>query len=168
MNIALTTALRAIAAAWLGSIALIVATQASAQTYKLKDIEVSRVFATPTVAAAPTGAVYFTLSNRGGTPDRLVGASTPRAKRAELHAMSMAGDVMRMREVEAIDAKPGQTLVMQPGSGNHLMLIGLAAPLKSGDKFPLTLRFEKAGTLSLEVPVEKPGQPTEPQHSHMH
>ena len=137
-----------------------------AQPYKVKDVEVTRAYATPTVAGAPTGAVYLSIANRGKAPDRLIGGSTPRAKRVEMHTMSMTGDVMRMREVEAIDAKPGETLTMSPRMGHHLMLVGLAAPLKTGEKFPMSLRFERSGTLAIEVSVEQPG--AQPAHGHMH
>ena len=137
-----------------------------AQSYKLKDLEVSHAFATPTVAGAPTGAVYLSIANRGKATDRLMGGSTPRAKRVEMHTMSMTGDVMRMREVDGIEAKAGETLAMSPGMGYHLMLVGLAAPLKAGEKFPMSLRFEKSGSLDIEVSVEPPGK--QPAHGHMH
>jgi len=137
-----------------------------AQSYKLKDLELSQVRATPTVAGAPTGAVYLSVANRGKSPDRLIGGNTPRAKRVELHTMNMTGDVMRMREVDGMELKPGETLAMSPGMGNHLMLVGLTAPLKVGEKFPMNLRFEKSGTLEIEVAVEQASTP--PAHGHMH
>jgi len=140
---------------------------AASPSDKVKVIEIDHPFATPTVPGAPTGAVYLSIANRSKSADRLLGASTPRAKRVELHAMSMAGDVMRMREVESIDVNPGQPVAMQPGSANHLMLVGLAAPLKSGERFPLTLRFEKAGNVDIEVPVQTTA-PASSESSHHH
>ncbi len=137
-----------------------------AHSYKIKDLGIDHPFATPTVQGAPTGAVYLTLTNQGKIPDRLIGASTPRAKRVELHTMSMTGDVMRMREVSAIDVNPGQPVKMQPGSSNHVMLIGLAAPLKAGDRFPMVLRFEKAGSAEVEVIVQSPAPAKEAAHEH--
>lgn len=148
------------------ALALFIAMPAWAQSFKARDVEVDHPFATPTVQGAPTGAVYFTLTNRGKAADRLLGASTPRAKRVELHTMSMAGDVMRMREVSAIDVNPGQPVKMQPGASNHLMLVGLAAPLKAGDRFPMTLRFEKAGSVAVEVLVQNPTPAKEAPHQH--
>jgi copper(I)-binding protein len=61
-----------------------------------------------------------------------------------------------MRPVEAIEVTPGAPIVLQPG-GLHVMLIGLKAPLKEGERFPLTLTFERAGTIEVEVVVEKLG-----------
>ena len=149
-----------------GTLALCIAMPAWAHSYRVKDLEVDHPFATPTVRGAPTGAVYFTLENRGKAADRLLGASTPRAKRVELHAMSMSGDVMRMREVDSIQASPGHPLKMEPGSANHLMLVGLAAPLRIGERFPLTLRFEKAGAVEVEVLVQNPAPAKEASHRH--
>ncbi len=137
-----------------------------AHSYKIKDLGIDHPFATSTVQGAPTGAVYLTLTNQGKAPERLIGASTPRAKRVELHTMSMTGDVMRMREVNSIDVNPGQPVKMQPGSSNHLMLIGLAAPLKAGDRFPMTLRFEKAGSADVEVIVQSPAPAKKAAHEH--
>ena len=145
---------------------LLAAMPSWAHSYRVKDLEVDHPFATATVRGAPTGAVYFTLANRGRSADRLLGASTPRAKRVELHAMSMTGDIMRMREVDSIEANPGHPVKMEPGSANHLMLVGLAAPLKAGERFPLTLRFEKAGALQVEVLVQNAASAKEAAHQH--
>ncbi|MEN9416974.1 MAG: hypothetical protein RI988_594, partial [Pseudomonadota bacterium] len=52
-----------------------------------------------------------------------------------------------------IEVPPGKTVELKPG-GLHVMLIGIQKPLKVGDSFPLTLRFEKAGEVQVEVPVQ--------------
>ncbi len=57
-----------------------------------------------------------------------------------------------MEPVEALDLAPGQTVEMKPG-GLHIMLMGLKAPLKKGGKLILELSFEKAGKITVEVPV---------------
>ncbi len=69
--------------------------------------------------------------------------------------MSMDGNVMKMREVDGIEIKPATRVAMQPGEGYHIMLIGLKKPLKAGDKFPLTLTFEKSGKVEVSVWVEE-------------
>ncbi len=63
---------------------------------------------------------------------------------------------MRMRHVKALEVAPGAPIVLAPG-GLHVMLMGLKAPLKEGKAFPLTLSFEKAGTLDIRVEVHEPG-----------
>ena len=70
--------------------------------------------------------------------------------------MSIEDGVMRMREIEAIDLAAGSALKMRPGAGFHLMLIDLARPLKEGETFPLTLKFEKAGTVEVKAYVQTP------------
>ena len=106
-----------------------------------------------TAPGQPVGGAYLKLDNKGPAGDRLLGASTAVAERVELHSMTMDGDVMRMRALDAIDLPAGRSVALKPG-GTHLMLVGLKAPLKAGEKFPLKLRFEKAGEVEVVVNVE--------------
>lgn len=108
-------------------------------------------FSTPT--AARNGAAYLTLKNQGQAGDRLIAARSPAASRIELHTTLREGGVMRMRELPAIDVPAGGTVKLERG-GMHVMLIDLREPLKAGARFPLTLVFEKAGTLEVMVAVE--------------
>jgi hypothetical protein len=98
------------------------------------------------------GAGYLGIANRGGAPDRLMGASSPAADRVELHTHIREGEVMRMREVPSIELPPGQTVTLQPG-GLHLMLVRLAQPLRQGETVPVTLRFERAGEVTLDFAI---------------
>jgi hypothetical protein len=128
---------------------------AHAHRYKVGEIDVGHPHARATAPGQPTGGAYLRLENRGTTADRLLSASTDVVASVEMHEMKMDGDVMRMRQVDAIDLPAKQAVVLAPG-GLHLMLIGLKAPLKAGDRFPLTLRFEKAGEVKVEVTVDAP------------
>jgi copper(I)-binding protein len=115
------------------------------------DLEVHHPWARASLGAHQTGAAYLALVNFGESADRLVAVSTPAAKRAELHGHSMDDQgVMKMRPVEAIEVTPKSEAHLQPG-GLHVMLMGLVAPLKEGDAFPMTLRFEKAGEIQVTV-----------------
>jgi copper(I)-binding protein len=71
----------------------------------------------------------------------LVGVSTPAAKSAAVHEMSMDGGVMRMRPVEKLDLEADKAVALAPG-GYHLMLEGLKKPLHKGESVPLSLVFE--------------------------
>ena len=137
---------------------------------RVGDIEIEHPFATPSVAGLSNGAVYFaSLGNGGSVADKLVRASTPVATRVELHTMSVdAQGVMRMREIAAIELAPKAKLPMRPGRGVHLMLIGLKQPLKEGDRFAMTLQFERAGTVDVDVVVDrpKPGSAAHEGHTH--
>lgn len=114
-------------------------------------VAVEKAWSRATAEGASTGAVYFILKN-GGPADRLVAASAPVAERVELHFMSMEGGVMRMRELPAIEVPAQGTVELKPG-GLHLMLVGLKQPLREGDRYLLTLKFEKAGTVQVPVTV---------------
>ena len=132
------------------------AISASAHDYKLGDLQIDHPWARATPGAITTGAAYLAVTATGTAPDRLIAAETPRAARAELHAHIMDGDVMRMRQVSAIEINPGEPAVLKPG-GLHIMLIGLTAPLREKERVPLTLTFEKAGKIEVQIAVEAAG-----------
>ena len=145
----------------------LVAASAAAHDYSLGALKIEHPWARPTVAGQSTGGAYLGVTNTGNTPDRLLGGTSPAAVRVEVHEMRMDGDVMRMREMPALDLPAGASLELAPG-GRHLMLFGLKAPLKVGDKLPLKLRFEKAGEVDVMLHVEsKPGAAAEA-HKHQH
>ena len=147
------------------SAALFLAGAAHGHSYELGAIRIGHPHARPTVAQQPSGGAYLTLENRGSTGDRLLGASSPVASSVQIHTMSMEGDVMRMREVGALDLAPAARVEMKPGTGYHIMLMGLKQPLQPGDKFPMTLNFEKAGKIEVSVTVD--GKETKPTgHAH--
>jgi len=121
-------------------------------------VSVAGAWARPTAPGQQVGGGYLTL--RSSSADRLLGASTPRAARVEFHAMAMQGDVMVMRQLDAIELPAGQAVALAPG-GRHLMLVGLkGGALKVGDKLPLTLRFEHAGEVRVEMTVTGRPPPT--------
>ena len=97
------------------------------------------------------GAAWLTIRNAGGE-DRLVGVESPAADRVEIHTHVHKGGVTAMRRVDAVDVPAGGEAALEPG-GDHLMLFGLKAGLETGDSFPLTLIFEKAGAVTVEVRV---------------
>lgn len=115
-------------------------------------VTVENAFARATIGAGKTGAAYLTILNPTGEPDRLIGAATSTAKRAALHTHLHENGVMKMRPIKAVAIPAHGTAELKPG-GNHLMLMGLVAPLKKGGAFPLTLKFEKAGEVSVMVKI---------------
>jgi len=127
-----------------------------AQTGSTPPVTVENAWARATPGNIKTGGAYMTLVDHGTTADRLLSVSTPVAAKAELHVMSEDKGVMTMRPVEAITVEPGKTVELKPG-GFHVMLLDLKQPLKQGDSFPMSLTFEKAGTIQVTVTIEKPG-----------
>src|SRR5258706_9439623 len=107
-----------------------------------------------TPPGAKVGAGYMKITSAAA--DRLVGASSPAAARVEMHVTEKKGDVLRMREVKAYDIPAGGSFELSPG-GAHLMLVDIKTPFKEGAKIPLTLRFEKAGEVKVELQVRALG-----------
>jgi copper(I)-binding protein len=118
-------------------------------------ISLEHVWARASAGSAAMGAAYLTVTDNG-TPDRLVGASTPAAASAQLHETINDNGVMKMRPVAAIVLDPGKPVTLAPG-GYHVMLMGLKNPLNAGDSFPLTLTFEHAQPIAVTVKVEAAG-----------
>ncbi len=127
---------------------------------------VDGAYARATVGKQANGAAYLQLSAK--SDDVLLSASAPVASRVEIHTMSMEGDVMKMRSLEQLEVKGGETIAMQPGAGVHIMLMGLKQPLKAGESFPLTLNFRKAGKLKVDVSVKDIGMQGKGGEAHPH
>ena len=125
-----------------------IATIATAQTAP----QVQAAWARPTVQGQAAGGGFLRIVG-GAANDKLVAASADIAGRVELHTMSMDGNVMRMRQIDGIDVPAGKTVELKPG-GLHVMFMDLKTPLKTGASFPLTLKFEKAGDVKIDVKVQ--------------
>jgi copper(I)-binding protein len=136
---------------------LLSAGQVSAHEYKLGELTIEHPWAAESIGAIPTGVAYMTIINGGNVADRLLSVSTPAAKEAQLHTNLVEDGVMKMRQLKAVEVNPGAPAAFQPNSSLHIMLIGVTKAFKAGDKFPMTLTFEKAGTIDVEVLVQKRG-----------
>ena len=116
-------------------------------------IAITGAWARPTIAKMRISAAYFQATTTGGE-DKLIAAKTANADKAELHQHIMENGVAKMRPVDSVAIAPGTPVVFQPG-GYHVMIMGLKGPLNEGDSFPLTLTFEKAGDVTVDVMVMK-------------
>ena len=120
------------------------------------DLEITGAFSRATLPNAPVGGGYLSITNHGSADDRLIGVATPAAGTAAVHEMKMDGDVMRMNEVpDGLVIPAGETVALEPG-GLHLMFMDLHAPLVEGQSFPVTLTFEKAGPIEVQLEVGSP------------
>jgi len=105
--------------------------------------------------AAGNSAAYMIIRNDGPAPDRLLAALTPAAARVEIHRTEMEGGVARMvHQAEGLEVPAGSTVALEPG-GLHVMLMDLVADLEDGQTLLLTLQFEQAGVMTLELPVRR-------------
>jgi len=126
---------------------------ALAHEYRLGELEIGHPWARATLPAAKVGGGYLTITNEGAAPDRLIGGSSPVAGRVEVHAMEIKEGVMNMRPMsDGLEVPARGTLELAPG-GFHLMLMELKEPLIEGERVPLTLEFENAGTVDVELAI---------------
>jgi uncharacterized protein YcnI len=132
------------------------------------NLEISGGFSRATLPNAPVGGGYITITNKGGEADRLVSAASPVAGVTQLHEMKMEGDLMKMNELpEGIEIPAGETVALQPG-GLHIMFMQLTQPLIEGTRIPLTLSFEKAGKVEVELSVGSPAAKGSTEDHSMH
>jgi copper(I)-binding protein len=136
---------------------LVAAAPARADDVKAGGLIISQAWARATPNGAKIGGGYLTIENTGTAPDRLLGGSADVASSVQVHEMSMDNGVMKMRPLEkGLTIDPGKTVKLAPG-GYHLMMMDLKAPLKQGEKVPVTLEFEKAGKVAVEFDVQRIG-----------
>ncbi|NYS25903.1 copper chaperone PCu(A)C [Rhodobacteraceae bacterium 2376] len=132
------------------------------------DIHIHDPFARVSSIMAQSGAAFMVIENHGPAEDRLIAAESEVAQRVELHThLEDDQGVMRMIEVEEGFAIPagGQHGLVR--GGDHVMFMGLTRQLTHGDVVALTLIFENAGEVMLEVPVDLE-RAADHGHSHGH
>jgi len=116
------------------------------------NISVSDAWARATMPGQKVSGAYMQIQSDADA--KLISVSSPAVPRVEVHEMKMDGDVMRMREVQAIDLPKGKTVSLEPG-GYHIMLMNLPKPIAAGEVIPLTLTIESGGKRqTVEVKAE--------------
>ncbi|XAY81184.1 copper chaperone PCu(A)C [Sagittula stellata E-37] len=132
-----------------GAVALTLASPAFA------DIEVADAYARAASPTAKAGAAFMVIRNTGSEDDRLVSAASDIAARVELHTHKDMGDgVMKMMHVEEGFAVPANGDHALARGGDHVMFMGLTRPMAQGDTVTVTLTFEKAGEVVVDIPVD--------------
>ena len=116
------------------------------------DLSVSDAWARASTARDGPGAVYLTIRNRGGS-DRLINVASPRAMATTLHSTAIQDGIVRMRPLKDGLSVPEDGMVTLRPNGPHIMLTS-AGPLVSGERFPVTLVFERSGPLTVQVEVK--------------
>lgn len=138
---------------------------ANAHEYKAGALEIAHPWSQELPPNAPTVAAYFVLHNTGKTADRLLSVDSPIAGIAQLHEHVMQNDLMKMQQVPAVEIPAGGNVTFAP-MAYHVMLLELKdrSLLSDGKHFPLTMHFEKAGNVTVDVTVQK----TAPDGMHAH
>jgi len=130
------------------------------------NISVSDAWARATMPGQKVSGAYMQIQS--DVDAHLISASSPAVPRVEVHEMKMDGDVMRMREVKAVDLPKGKTVSLEPG-GYHIMLMNLPKPIAAGEVIPLTLVVESGGkrqTVEVRAEARAPGSSPMPNHMH--
>jgi copper(I)-binding protein len=126
-------------------------------------VEIEKPWIRATAPGAKSAAGYMIIRNKGAQAERLVGGASALAAKVETHVHVKDGEILRMREVEGFDIPAKGIFELKPG-GAHLMLLDIKRPLKEGEKVPVTLKFERAGELTVEFHVGRLTAPS--QHKH--
>jgi hypothetical protein len=139
---------------------------AQAHGVRAGPLRVDHPYALPT--SGPEGWVHLrAIDNQGHRADRLLGASTARAKQVELVQRSSAAATAASNPVPAIELPPHTRVSLRHDSRWALRLRGLREPLREGERFALTLRFEHAGDVPVKVWVQSPRAAAESRgHAH--
>jgi periplasmic copper chaperone A len=141
---------------WIVVVLLAWALPALAHGQEKGGIQVRHPWSRATPPGAKVGVGYLEIRNSGSQPDRLLSATTSVAKRVEMHVTEHAGEVAKMRQLRAFEIPGRERLELRPG-GAHLMLVDLVEPLKKGERFSMTLRFERAGEIEVQFEVQELG-----------
>ena len=130
------------------------ASAALAHGYQNGNLTIQHPWSRETAPGQAVGGGFMTITNKGASEDRLVSGTSPVAAEVQLHTMTMDGGVMRMRQVEGGIAVPARgALELKPGS-YHIMFMGLKRQLRQGERFPVTLRFQRAGRVTVQFAVQ--------------
>lgn len=122
------------------------------ETFTVGDLTIEHAWSRATIGADRPGIFYVEITNNGTTDDALVRVASPAAGMPMLHETVVTDGVASMPHAMSIPVPAGQKVMLAPG-GYHGMLMGLVAALKEGDNFPMTLTFEQAGDVTVNVDV---------------
>ncbi len=121
----------------------------------LADIVISDPYARSSGPMAKAGAAFMVIENTGGADDRLIAVTSDKAKRVELHTHKEMGDgIMKMMEVEDGFVVPAGGSHALARGGDHVMFMGLTSAMEQGETVTMTLTFEQAGEMVVEIPVD--------------
>ena len=135
-----------------------------AHDYQLGSLTIEHPWSRATPPGTPTGGGFMTIHNHGEASDRLLSGSSDFTQSITVHQTKMDNDTMRMMsQHDGLEIPAGGSVTLEPGS-YHLMLMGLQAPLVEGERRTITLEFEKAGSIEVELAVGAIG--AMPEHNH--
>ena len=132
---------------------MVAATPATGEEYEVGKLRITSPWMRATPRGATVASGYMTITNMGKEPDRLLSVECDIASTVEVHEMSVSGEVMKMRPLEKpLEIAPGSVVELKP-NGYHLMFSRLKQGVNQGDKVRVTMVFEKAGKVEIELPA---------------
>ena len=124
----------------------------SAPVVNAQSVQIKDAFDRATNPGQSVGGGYLTIENPNATADKLMSVTYAKASSVQIHEMKMDGDKMIMRDIGTLAIPAKSKVELKPG-GYHLMLMGLKEQLNDGDVIAVTLQFEKAGKVEVNMPV---------------
>lgn len=125
---------------------------ATSDEFREGDVVIESPWARSSAGRTATGVVYLRLSNLAAEPEQLLAVTTPIAAGASVHRTMREHGMMSMQPLQALALAANETVSLEPG-GLHIMLMQLSSPLAEGETFPMTLSFERAGAIDIQVTV---------------
>lgn len=118
------------------------------------DLTISGAFTRATLPNAPVAGGYVTITNAGDEADRLLDAQSSFSPDVQIHEMAVVNDVMQMSQLpDGLEIPAGEMVTLEPG-GLHLMFMDISQPFVEGETVPVTLSFERAGDVEIELAVQ--------------
>ncbi|WP_203301431.1 copper chaperone PCu(A)C [Marinobacter sediminum] len=129
-------------------------TWATAHEFVTEAVHIDHPWSRPTPPGTPMGVGYLVIRNTSDADITLIGAHTPRAASVSIHESMMHDGMMKMQPLKnGLTIPAGETVELKP-HGYHLMLEKLNGPLQEGESVPLTLEFDGAAALDVQLMVE--------------
>jgi copper(I)-binding protein len=130
----------------------VASTVLACETWTLGDLTIQHAWSRATIGADRPGVLYVEITNGGAEDDALTGIATPAAGMPMLHETVVTDGVASMPHAMSVPVPAGAISKLAPG-GFHGMLMGLTTALEEGESFPVTLTFERAGEVTVNVEV---------------
>lgn len=122
------------------------------ETFTVGNLTVQHAWSRATIGAGRPGVFYVEIINAGAKDDALISIATPAAGMPMLHETVVTEGIASMPHAMSNPVLAGQTVELAPG-GYHGMLMDLTAAFKEGDSFSMTLNFQTAGEVTINVAV---------------
>lgn len=141
----------------------------SAHSFSQGDVTVTHPWSRPTPPGVNVGVGYMAISNNGDSSIKLVDLTSPKAENVTIHQSRMNEGMMSMRPLpDGLIIPAGETVLLEP-HGYHLMLEGLEGAIARDERIPMTLDFDNAESMEIELrtmPMDEVKDSPDMEHHH--